>query len=176
MTSTALIEGYASIFNTPDLNGDVVAPGAFAASLRAGTPVRLLYQHAADAPIGRWLHMAEDARGLKVAGELLLSSPRAREVHALLEGGALDGLSIGYETVRAARARAGRRILEARLWEISVVTFPMAPGARIFRVGAAEADSLSALAARFSETARARAPGRRRPATAGKTSPFVNHQ
>ena len=135
----AEIEGYASVFNAPDLNGDIVAPGAFAASLKKKKPA-MLYSHAAEAPIGRWLSLREDAYGLFVRGELLLSSPRAREVHALLEGGALDGLSIGYQTARSARTKTGRRITEADLWEVSVVTFPMAPEARVTRVGPARAD------------------------------------
>lgn len=131
------IEGYAAVFNTPDLNGDVVAPGAFSKSLRAAAPVRMLYQHAAETPIGRWASMRQDGYGLFVKGEILLASPRAREVHALIEGGAIDGLSIGYQTRRAQKIKGGRRITEAELWEVSVVTFPMAPTARITRVGRA---------------------------------------
>ena len=136
----AEIEGYASVFNVPDLNGDIVAPGAFAKSLKKNPKPALLYQHAAEAPIGRWVSFREDARGLFVRGELILSSPRAREVHALLEGGAIDGLSIGYQTLRSARVKTGRRILEADLWEVSVVTFPMAPGARVTRISPARPD------------------------------------
>ena len=133
----AEVEGYAAIFRERDLNNDIIAPGAFARSLKAARPVRMLYQHTAEAPIGRWLELAEDARGLYARGEILLSSPRAREVAALIAGGALDGLSIGYRTVRAEKARGGaRRILEAELWEVSVVTFPMAPAARVARIGA----------------------------------------
>ncbi|MHA7873528.1 MAG: HK97 family phage prohead protease, partial [Hyphococcus sp.] len=102
-----------------------------------GVRVRMLYQHAAEAPIGRWTALAEDARGLFVRGEIILSSPRAREVYDLLAGGALDGLSIGYQTVKARKPRAGGRvILDLDLWEVSVVTFPMAPGARVTHVGA----------------------------------------
>lgn len=132
----AEIEGYAAVFRDRDLNGDSIAPGAFSRTLKAQNPVRMLYQHAAETPIGRWTHLAEDARGLFVRGEILLDSPRAREVAALIGGGALDGLSIGYRTVRAEKGCPGmRRILEAELWEISVVTFPMAEGARITRIG-----------------------------------------
>ena len=133
----AEIAGYAAVFNKRDLNGDIVAPGAFAKTLSAGSPVRMLYQHAAETPIGRWTSFKEDARGLYAVGEILLASPRAREIHALLAGGAVDGLSIGYRTVKSEKARgAARRIIEAELWEVSVVTFPMAPGARVLTVGA----------------------------------------
>lgn len=124
------IEGYGAVFHKPDLNGDIIVPGAF----RHDGPVRMLYQHAAETPIGRWTSLKEDEFGLFVRGQIILSSPRAREVHALLMGGALDGLSIGYQTIRAAKTKAGRRILSASLWEISVVTFPMAPRARITKV------------------------------------------
>ncbi len=131
----AVIEGYAAIFHERDLNGDIVAPGAFTVSLAAGRPVRMLYQHAADTPVGRWTALREDARGLYARGEILLSSAHGREAAALAAGGALDGLSIGYKTVRAEPgARGARRILQADLWEISLVTFPMAPAARIDRI------------------------------------------
>ena len=133
----ASLEGYASIFNVPDQNGDIVAPGAFAASLQKQSPVRMLYQHAVDAPIGRWTSLKEDGRGLFVRGEIILSSDRAREVYALLEGGAIDGLSIGFQTVKARKEplNGGRRILKADLWEVSIVTFPMAPMAKVTRLG-----------------------------------------
>lgn len=135
MIEYATIEGYASLFNVPDLNGDVVAPGAFRKALRNAPDVRMLWQHAPEAPVGRWRRLEEDARGLWVEGELLLASASARDAYELLSGGALDGLSIGFKTVRAAKETRGRRILEADLWEVSIVTFPMAPGARIARVG-----------------------------------------
>ncbi len=155
MTSlVADIEGYASVFNETDLNGDVVAPGAFAKSLKKGARVAMLYQHAAEAPIGRWLSFREDARGLYVKGELLLASERARDVHALIDGGAIDGLSIGYQTARSVRTAQGRRIVEADLWEVSVVTFPMAQGARVTRIGPARAEAaLQDYARMFKESA-----------------------
>jgi HK97 family phage prohead protease len=127
--------GYASLFGIPDLGRDVVLPGAFATSLakRGADGVRLLWQHDPGEPIGRWLTIAEDRRGLRVVGALNLAVGRAREVHALMRDGAIDGLSIGYRVVRSKTdPRAGlRRLAEIDLWEISVVTFPMLPQARI---------------------------------------------
>ena len=127
--------GYASLFGKADLANDVVEPGAFARALRrrGAAGVRMLYQHDPAEPIGTWLDLAEDARGLHVRGRLTPGVGRAREVLELMRAGALDGLSIGFRTVRARKdARAGvRRIVEADLWEISVVTFPMLPGARV---------------------------------------------
>lgn len=131
-------EGYASLFGEADLSGDVVMAGAFARSLRqrGARGVRMLFQHDPAQPIGRWDAIAEDHRGLYVRGRLSLTTAKGREVHALMRDGALDGLSIGFRTIRArAEKRAGlRRIFEADLWEISVVTFPMLPTARIAEV------------------------------------------
>jgi len=142
--------GYASLFGAIDLGRDVIEPGAFTASLkrRGAADVRMLFQHDPDQPIGRWLSIREDQRGLHVEGKLALGVARAREVHELMKSGALDGLSIGFQTLRArTEAKAGvRRILSADLWEISVVTFPMQPGARVTAVKAAGARPRSAAA------------------------------
>ena len=134
-------EGYASLFGVPDSSGDVVEPGAFAASLKARGPakVRMLYQHFAHEPIGVWQVLREDARGLYVRGRLITDTQRGRECLALLGEGALNGLSIGFRTVRARRdAKTGlRQLLQIELWEISVVTFPLLAGSRVTAVGAA---------------------------------------
>lgn len=133
------IEGYASLFWTRDLNEDVTAAGAFGESLARSGPegVKMLYQHEAEAPIGVWDEIAEDERGLYVRGRILAVTPQARLVAALVKAGALDGLSIGFRTVKARPDESGRlRVLtEVELWEVSIVTFPMLPGARISRVG-----------------------------------------
>ncbi len=127
--------GYASLFREVDLGRDMVEPGAFAASLarRGAGGVRMLFQHDPAQPIGVWEELREDGRGLFARGRIATGSAKGREVMALMREGALDGLSIGFKTVRAkADSRTGvRRILEADLWEISVVTFPMLPGARV---------------------------------------------
>ncbi|MEE1654871.1 HK97 family phage prohead protease [Microvirga sp. CF3062] len=130
-----VFEGYASLFGEADLGKDVVMPGAFRDSLRKrGTPhIRLLWQHDPAQPIGRWLSIAEDLRGLRVRGRLNLAVERARDIHALMRDGAVDGLSIGFrvERARAERPTGLRRLERLDLWEISVVTFPMLPGARV---------------------------------------------
>ncbi|HEY0266835.1 MAG TPA: HK97 family phage prohead protease [Rhizomicrobium sp.] len=132
-------EGYASLFGVPDGGGDTVAPGAFAASLRRRGPgaVRMLYQHFAHAPIGVWEEIAEDPRGLYVRGRLVPEVEQARDVRALLAEGALNGLSIGFRTVRARRGAKSntRTLLEIELWEISVVTFPLLAGSTVTAIG-----------------------------------------
>jgi uncharacterized protein len=133
-----VFSGYASVFGRADLGRDVVERGAFAASLRrrGAGGIRMLFQHDPASPIGRWLAIREDEKGLYVRGQLSREAAKAREVLALMRDGALDGLSIGFRTVRAkSEAATGlRRILEADLWEISVVTFPMLPEARVAQV------------------------------------------
>lgn len=130
-----VIAGYASLFGRVDLGGDVVAPGAFAMSLarRGAGGIRMLFQHDPAEPIGTWQVVREDGRGLYVRGRLALGVARAREVWALLAQGAVDGLSIGFKTERVRRdPRAGvRRLERLDLWEVSVVTFPMLPEARV---------------------------------------------
>ena len=131
-----VIEGYASLFDAPDQGGDVVAPGAYAASLKAmaaqGRRVRMLWQHDPAQPIGIWDEVVEDARGLHWKGRWLESGARGREAAALITAGAIEGLSIGYRTIRAAKTGKGlRRLTELDLWEVSLVTFPMLPAARV---------------------------------------------
>ncbi len=143
-----VFEGYASLFGVADLGKDVVMPGAFADSLRKrGVPeVRLLWQHDPAQPIGRWLHIEEDRRGLRVRGKLNLAVERARDIHALMREGAVDGLSIGFrvERARAERPTGLRRLEKLDLWEISVVTFPMLPAARVSAVKMAGGAGLAA--------------------------------
>jgi HK97 family phage prohead protease len=127
--------GYAARFHTVDLGRDLIVPGAFADSLARKGPrgIRMLFQHDPAEPIGVWLELREDARGLFVRGRLLTEIARAREVLALMRAGAVDGLSIGFRAVEGrAQARTGvRRLSKIDLWEISVVTFPMQPEARV---------------------------------------------
>ncbi len=138
MDATGTFTGYASLFGVTDLAGDVVLPGAFRGSLaaRGAGGVKLLYQHDPAEPLGRWLDIAEDAKGLRVTGLLHPEVAKAREVLSLMKAGILDGLSIGFRTVKARTdAKSGvRRVAEVDLWEISIVTFPMLPGARVTSV------------------------------------------
>lgn len=135
--------GHAAVFGVEDLAHDVVEPGAFAASLarRGAEGVKMLWHHDPAEPIGRWLEIREDGRGLFVRGRLLPEIARAREALTLMRAGVLDGLSIGFRTVVGRRDRASgiRRLKAVDLWEISIVTFPMQPDARVARLEAASA-------------------------------------
>lgn len=136
LTEGVRLDGYASFFGEVDSGGDIVAPGAFAAGLRAarseGRSVKMLWQHDPSRVIGVWDDVREDDRGLRVSGRLLPEVAAGREAAALVEAGALDGLSIGYSVKRATRDDAGRRVLrDVELWEVSLVTFPMLATARV---------------------------------------------
>ena len=135
------IEGYASLFGQTDQGGDNVQSGAYSRSLaalmKAGQRVKMLWQHDPTQPIGVWDDVREDAKGLWVKGRLLDATQKGREAAALIAAGAIDGLSIGYRTRRATKNDKGQRLLtELELWEVSLVTFPMLPSARVAAKGA----------------------------------------
>jgi len=125
-----------------------VLPGAFRESLakRGTKSIKLLFQHDPAEPIGVWLELREDAQGLFVRGRVLPEIERGREVLALMRAGALDGLSIGFRTVEGRTdSKTGiRKLSKIDLWEISVVTFPMQPEARISAVKNFDAAQLAA--------------------------------
>jgi uncharacterized protein len=133
--------GYASLFGKRDQQGDVVMRGAFADTLRVRgvENIRMLFQHSPAEPVGTWIDLRETERGLHVKGRLNLRVQRGRELLALLESGGLDGLSIGFKTIRSRndRASGARQLLQVDLWEISLVTFPMLDGARVSTVKSA---------------------------------------
>ncbi|MFG1349086.1 HK97 family phage prohead protease [Xanthobacter autotrophicus] len=140
-----LITGYGSVFNVRDTYGDVVAPGAFTASLAdwkaKGRLPAMLWQHDSEDPIGRWTEMVEDARGLRCTGELLLSVPKGAEAYEHLKAQTIGGLSIGFRTIeRTWNDDTDTRTLNiVDLWEVSLVTFPACDPARIDGVKSAPA-------------------------------------
>lgn len=127
--------GYATLFGRVDLGKDRIEKGAFRQSLarrRAGA-VRMLFQHDPGTPIGVWQAIVEDARGLFVKGRIIADTARGAEILSLMRAGALDGLSIGFRTQKSHTDRRSgiRSIQRADLWEISIVTFPLLPAARV---------------------------------------------
>ena len=129
------VEGYASLFGEVDQARDMVMRGAFAETLRLRGIHRIpmLFQHDPSEPVGIWLELREDHRGLYARGRLIPEVTRARELHGLLKAGAIDGLSIGFRTVKGRidpKTRI-RRLHAVELWEISIVTFPLLAEARV---------------------------------------------
>ena len=121
--------GYAAVFDRPDKGGDVVRKGAFARALERSGEVPLLWQHKAGAVVGRIEHLSEDERGLRV-----IASVGDGRAARLLGSGKVNGLSFGYR-LREAKSTAGlRELVELDLVEVSLVTNPMQPKARVHAV------------------------------------------
>lgn len=124
--------GYAALFGKRDLSGDVIVPGAFAHSLAVhaaeGKPLPLYWQHRPDRRIGWIDHVAEDAKGLRVIARF--DNPDHPAARALKEG-AVSGISFGYRAVDAVASGKGRELRSVDLFEVSLVTHPMQPLARV---------------------------------------------
>ncbi len=138
------IAGYASIFDVPDTGGDIVRKGAFAGAV----PVPLLWQHDAREPIGFVETLSEDNRGLRVVARVVASG-RGGDAAALVRARAIDGLSFGYR-VKAGRPNSsamgrGRELARLELIEVSLVTFPMQPLARILGFSSLAEETLNDL-------------------------------
>jgi HK97 family phage prohead protease len=148
LSSDGNVEGYASLFGEIDQARDMVMPGAFTQTLkqRGLRKIPMLFQHDPSEPVGVWLELREDFRGLWARRRLIPDVARGRELLALVEQGAIDGLSIGYRTVRGRidPATRIRRLYQVDLWEISIVTFPLLDSARVRAVKSTMLPRLSA--------------------------------
>ena len=128
---SVLFAGYAALFGVADGAGDTIRPGAFARALAETTAYPLLWQHNPAQPLGRVEAIAEDARGLRVIARL--DSPDSRAADLLLRG-AVSGLSFGYRARGYRRVPGGRLLEDIDLLEVSLVTHPLQPGARVHLV------------------------------------------
>lgn len=126
------IAGYASVFGVPDSGGDVVLPGAFG-GVQGRVP--LLWQHDVREPVGFVERLEEDSKGLRVTARVVAAG-RGAQAAMLLRAGAIDGLSFGYrvKAARPDRVRGYRQLASLELIEVSLVTFPMQPLARVLGV------------------------------------------
>lgn len=138
-----VLTGYASLFDVVDLQSEIVRPGAYRRTLAEhktqGTSPALLWSHKLDQPIGRWVELREDQRGLWVKGKLSLNTDAGKQAYTHLVNGDLDGLSIGFVVPEGGRKYFGDgtfELLDVDLVEISVVTAPANRGARISSVKA----------------------------------------
>ncbi|WP_245987846.1 HK97 family phage prohead protease [Sphingobium fluviale] len=127
--------GYAALFDKQDRGGDIIRKGAFARAIAwwrgRGKTVPLLWQHRPDKPIGIIESLAEDERGLRVIGHVRADAPA--EAAAMLKQGQVNGLSFGYRVAKA-DGRHPRVLKDLDLVEVSLVTFPMQPAARVHAV------------------------------------------
>lgn len=139
--------GLAAVYGNTDLGGDIIMPGAFTKTINDKGEVPILWQHDSREPIGLG-KLADSADGLLIDGMLVMGSPTAQKAYALMKAGVTKGLSIGYDTIVSEYDKENdiRRLKELRLWEVSVVTFPMNPKAQVIDVKCI-AEDLSAAAA-----------------------------
>jgi hypothetical protein len=140
ITEQGQFQGLASVYGNVDLGGDVVMPGAFSKTLAdRGGEVPVLFAHDMRQPVGLGkLH--DTAAGLQIDGELVLSVGKAKEAYDLLKAKVLRGLSIGYDAVKSDVVNGARRLLEVKLFEVSLVTVPMNELATVSAVKANEVD------------------------------------
>jgi HK97 family phage prohead protease len=117
-------EGLAATYGNVDHGGDVIEPGAFTKTISERPEIPVLWSHDPREPIG--LGSIEDSdKGLVIKGKLELDLPEAEKAYIRLKKKLVKGLSIGFETVKKARKAGVRRLQEIKLWEVSLVTFPM---------------------------------------------------
>lgn len=144
VSDDGLFSGYGAVFGNVDLGGDVIHAGAFAGTIaewigRKRMPP-ILWNHDRNEPLGVYTAISEDEKGLYVEGRLLVNEvQRAKEIHALMKAGALDGMSIGYGVKRREydEETGVRHLKELSLFEVSIVTFPMNEAARVDAVKSA---------------------------------------
>lgn len=126
-----IVEGYAAVFGNKDLGNDIIDPGAFKKTINERKNVPLLWYHQPPEVLGLVFEMEEDNKGLKSRSQINLDTQLGREKFSLIRQGAIKGMSIGFEAIKEAWDGTVRRLKEIRLWEISLVTFPMNPLAQV---------------------------------------------
>jgi HK97 family phage prohead protease len=125
ISAEGTFEGLLSVYNNIDLGNELVEPGAFTKTIQEhGSEVPLLWQHRPDVPIGKLL-LQDGPDALRVTGQLLMDLPDAQKAYLLIKAKIVKGLSIGFDTIKDAMDGAVRRLKELRLYEGSIVTFPM---------------------------------------------------
>jgi HK97 family phage prohead protease len=138
---TLLFTGYASVFDKPygvrDSRGqynETIKQGAFKKTLKEQDDVRFLVNHD-GIPLARTssgtLQLEEDDYGLFVRAELDPSNPTVAEVSSAMKRGDLNEMSFAFAAIKDNFDNNGenREVNEARLFDVSVVTYPANPWA-----------------------------------------------
>lgn len=140
--------GYATKFNSVDLVGDTILPGAFTKALEKISTLPIFFNHESyDIPIGKYTKLEQNARGLKVEGQLILDIPKAKDVYAAMKAGVVSGLSIGFSCSKDGYEKKedepGYTYKEIdTLREISICTFPCDPKAQITAVKSEDVEQM----------------------------------
>ena len=135
-----VISGYLSTWSV-DQGGDQIMPNAYDVTLAQAKAQRdarggrylfpILWSHDETQPIGGWVSAVPDSHGLKVTGELDLSTEAGRSAFSAASLGYVDGLSIGYRVDKSHWQGNVRVIDQITLYEGSLVCWPMSDDSRI---------------------------------------------
>lgn len=122
-------EGYASVFNNTDSDGDIILPGAFKNALTNQTrKVAMFFNHKTwDIPIGKWDALQEDEKGLYVRGQLTPGYSVSADIKAAMQHGTVEGMSVGFSVTKDDYSVGTSGMIFKNisyLREISICTFP----------------------------------------------------
>lgn len=181
--------GVASVYGVEDLGNDIIEKGAFKKTIAENPEVPILWQHDSSEVIGSG-QVSESGSKIMLSGRLDLDDPTAAKAYRKLKSKLIKGLSIGFQAIKSVweeieeegQKRYVRRIQELKLWEVSVVTFPMLPLAQVTRVKSADEyeqriarleDEIKALQATKATPATEPAPAAEPPQQ--PTEPVIDH-
>lgn len=148
-----IVKGYLATFDNIDETGDRIRPGAFKRTLQSKYQYKqahnktylmpLLWQHDIGTPVGGYTEAKEDKIGLYVEFQIDMDIQRGKEAYSGLKKGYIFQQSIGYDTIQSEYVKEPdgkmvRDLLEIRLWEGSIVTFPANELAVVTSVKASE--------------------------------------
>lgn len=125
IAETGSFEGLLSPYGNVDAGGDIVEPGSYTKTLKEqGNTRPLLWQHKPDQPVGL-ITLEDRPDGLWCKGQILMEIPTGQTAYAVIKAGIVKGLSIGFESVKESVKAGVRHLTEIKLYEGSIVTFPM---------------------------------------------------
>ena len=124
-----VFEGYASVFDVIDSDGDIILPGAYKKALaEQSRKVGMFFNHQTwEMPVGKWQTLEEDSKGLIVIGELTPGMSASNDLRAAMEHKTVEGMSVGFTVTKddyciIDTGRAFKNVQALR--EISICTFP----------------------------------------------------
>jgi len=168
--------GIASMYGTPDMEGDIIEKGAFTKTIRENPEIPVLWQHDEEEVIGLGT-VSEKGNKIEISGKLDLEDPVAQNAYRKIKNGLVKGLSIGFMAVKKTFGEENgqfiRRLQEIKLMEVSIVTFPAMSQAQITSVKSSDetAQRFKALEDKISALEAEKAA----PAAPAKPEPVTDH-
>ena len=97
-----VFEGYASVFDVIDSDGDIMLPGAYKKALASQSrKVGMFFNHQTwEMPVGKWQRLEEDSKGLIVVGELTPGMSASNDLRAAMEHKTVEGMSVGFTVTK----------------------------------------------------------------------------